>query len=97
MIKHRINAKIDTNQNDIVKALRQIPSVSVQVGHDDILVGYRGKTYWYEVKSLESISKRSGKPLSSALKPSQLELLANWTGHYKVVWTLDQILEDMGL
>ena len=97
MTKHRINARIDNNQNEIVKALRQIPNLSVQVGHDDILIGHKGKTYWFEIKSPQAISKRSKKPLSSAIKPSQLKLLSEWQGHYKIVHNLDQILREIGL
>ena len=79
--------RIDQNQPEIVKALRKIPGVTVELGMDDILVGYQGKTYWYEIKVGEK----------SAVKPSQVKLLENWKGHYKIVWNLEMILEDIGM
>jgi hypothetical protein len=90
-------SRVDNNQLEIIKALRKIPNLIVQLGHDDFLVGYKGKTYWFECKSLSAISKRTGKPLKSSITPSQKLLLANWTGHYKVVWTLDMVLKEIGL
>ena len=87
MSKYRRAARIDGNQNDIVDALRSIDGVTVELGHDDILVGHNGVTYWYEVKAGPK----------SVIKPSQKKLLAEWTGHYEIVWSLDMILEDMGI
>ena len=81
-------AKVDQNQSAIVKALREIPGVTVAVGHDDILVGFRGRTLWFEVKRPES-KKR--------LQESQKKLKAEWAGHYRVVWTIDQIIEEIGV
>ena len=97
MQKYRRAAKIDTNQNDIVDALRKIPGVSVQVEHDDILVGYKGCTHWYEIKPPHAVSKKTGKVNDSFLKPSQIKLLKEWCGHYKIVWSLEQILEDLSI
>ena len=85
MKKYRHRA--DGNQNEIVAALRQIPGMKVEKGHDDIIVGYRGKTFWYEIKKDEK----------AKLKPSQIKLKAEWTGHYEIVWTLEQILNDVGI
>ena len=84
-------AKADKNEKEIVKALRQIPNVSVDVGHNDILVGHTGKdgvprTYWFEIKNKEGRNR---------LQPSQVELLDTWKGHYKVVHTLKEILDEM--
>jgi len=85
-MKHRRAAKVDANQGDIVKELRKI-GVSVEVGHDDILCGYNGKTYWYEIKASQT----------SEVKKSQELLLETWKGHYKIVWSLEMILKDIGL
>ena len=76
--------KVDANQNDIVDALRKM-GFSVEVGHDDILVGKDGKTYWYEIKTGPK----------SEIKECQLKLLNNFKGHYKIVWSLEMILEDI--
>jgi hypothetical protein len=95
--KHRINAKIDENQPEIVRALRKIPNLSVEVGHDDILIGYRGKTYWIEIKSPDEANKRTGKVFPSKIKDSQKDLLANWKGHYAICVNLDQIFKEIGI
>lgn len=89
--------KIDNNQSDIVDKLREIPGIKVEVGHDDILVGYRGKTYWFEIKNPDKVSKKGAFILRSAIKPSQYKLLDTFTGHYSIVWTLNQILKEIGV
>ena len=92
----RYAKRVDENQPGIVEDLRNTPGVTVAVNHDDILVGYNGRTYWFEVKNPDVIGK-NGKPRPSALKRSQVKLRKIYTGHYPVVWTLDQILEEIGL
>jgi hypothetical protein len=89
--------RTDENQPEIVKQLRTIPGVRVQTGHDDILVGYRGRTYWYEIKDPKKLFNADGSIKEKEIKPSQRKLEADFTGHYKIVWTLDMILEDMGI
>jgi hypothetical protein len=95
MSRHRRAARIDENQPGIVNALRDIPGVSVEVDHDDILVGRNGRTYWFELKTPDAVSPVTGEVRPSELKQSQKDLLADWKGHYEVVWTLDQILESI--
>lgn len=96
MSKYRQAAKIDANQPIIVQQLRKL-GFSVEVGHDDILVGHMGQTYWFEIKEPEkALSKRTGELLDSALKPSQKKLLKHWQGHYKVVHCVEQILDEIG-
>ena len=97
MSKHRRAAKIDANQNPILDSLRLIPGVTVEPSHDDILVGFDGKTYWYEIKDPEKVFKKDGTFIKGAIKPSQEKLLEEWKGHYKIVWTLEMILDDMGI
>ena len=82
---------IDSNQSDIVKKLKQI-GVSVALDHDDILCGYRGKTYWFELKESEAASKVVNKTTIA-----QHKLAETWAGHYKIVWSIDMILEDIGI
>lgn len=96
MSKHRRAAKIDANQPEIVKALRKIPAVSVQVGMDDILVGYQGLSYWFEIKEPECVSTVTGEVQPSKIKDSQHKLLAEWQGHYQIIWNVDQIIEAIG-
>ena len=97
MSKFRRSAKIDQNQTEIVKALRDIPGVTVQVSMDDILVGHKGRSYWFEIKEPNMVSKKTGKINHSAIKESQHNLIKHWTGHYEIVWNIDQILAAIGL
>ncbi len=90
-------ARIDENQKDIVDALRGIPGVTVEVGHDDCLVGHKGFTYWYEIKDPDKVFKKDGTFKKGAIKESQIKLDENWKGHYKIVWSLQMILEDIGI
>jgi len=93
---YRQAAKVDNNQTEIVKNLRKL-GYTVEVGHDDILVGYQGLTYWYEIKNEDAISKKTGtgQVRPSEIKPSQRDLLDKWKGHYKIVWTVEQIINDI--
>ncbi len=91
--------KNDLNQKTIVEKLRKLPGVGVQVDHDDILVGYQGRTYWFEVKNPDKVTKdgkiqRQGPKSMTQQKQEALEML--WPGHYQIVWTLEQILEAIG-
>ena len=93
----RRKAKVDNNQSEIIKALRQIPGVTVEPGHDDILVGYGFHTFWFELKDTQAISRRTGEVKASEITPSEHKRLNQWTGHYAMVWTIEQILNDIGL
>ena len=84
MSKFRRAAKIDANQPEIVKELRKL-GYSVEVGHDDILVGYNGKTYWFEIKTSEK----------AKVKESQIKLMSEYKGHYSIVWTTEMILKEI--
>jgi hypothetical protein len=86
-------AKIDSNQRDIVSALRKLPGVTVETGHDDILVGYGGRTFWIEIKHPDCISKKTGLILESEITDSERKRLNTWMGHYAICWTLDQVLD----
>jgi len=94
-MKYR-KAKIDSNQKAIVAQLRLIPGVTVEPGHDDILVGYKGKTYWIELKA-ENPYKADGKFKKGMVKDCQIELLNTWQGHYAICWSIEQILEEIGV
>jgi len=87
--------RTDDNQKEIVKELRKRKGVTIETGKDDLLVGYQGKTYWYEVKNPEVMGK-DGKPRPSAVKPDQIRILENFTGHYRIIFTVEEILEDIG-
>ncbi len=97
MSKHRRAAKIDANQPAIVKALRAINGVTVQVSMDDILIGYKGANYWIELKEPDCVSKKTGEINYSAIKDSQHKLLAEWKGQYNICYNIDQILKIIGI
>ena len=78
-------AKVDANQPQIVKDLRKM-GFSVDVNHNDILVGKDNCNYWYEIKNIDGFNKK---------QDSQIKLENEWKGHYKIVSSLDEILEDM--
>ena len=81
MSKYRRAARVDSNQGTIRQELEEIPGITVEVGHDDILVGYQGKTYWFEIKTGPK----------AEVKKSQKKLSKNWTGHYSIVWSTEMI------
>lgn len=95
--KYRVDAKVDDNQEAIVKALRQVPGITVETGHDDIFVGYRGRNYWYEIKTEECVSRKTGKVLDSCKQQKQIDLEQEWKGQYRIVWNVNQILMDLGI
>jgi len=97
MSKYRQAARIDANQPEIVEALRKIPGVTVEVGHDDIFIGHKKKNYWIELKTEDAVSKQTGEILESQIKDSQKDLRDDWSGHYAICWNLEQILKEMGI
>lgn len=94
MSKHRQAARIDQNQPEIVKQLRQM-GASVQCGMDDILVGWRGKNYWFEIKDPQKTKKKNGEYKAGAIKGTQIKLLHEWQGHYAIVSSFDEILQTL--
>ena len=88
--------KVDSNQPAIVAYLRKFPGVTVETGHDDILVGRNGFTWWFEIKHPDTKLK-SGGYKKGAVKDDQFRLLANWKGHYQIVSGIDEILTAIGI
>jgi hypothetical protein len=94
----RVYAKrIDANQPEIVKQLRSIAGVSVVLDKDDIIVGRNKKSYWFEIKDPEKLFNKKGYMQAEQIKESQWELTRNYTGHYEIVWSIDQILRSIGV
>ena len=90
-------AKVDTNQADIVSDLRKM-GISVAVSHDDILCGWRNRTFWFEIKDPAKCFLADGVTYKKgAIKKSQSKLRAKWQGHYSVVTSTDEILYEMGI
>ena len=85
-------AKIDSNQNEIVDALRKIPNLSVQItsqlgkGFPDLVIGYKGLNYIVELKD-------GNKPKSAQkLTPDEELWHSKWNGQKAVCNSLDEIL-----
>jgi hypothetical protein len=95
MGQNRFAKRTDSNQKEIVKSLRDIPGVSVITDCNDILVGRNGATYWFEIKSESAISKRTGSVQPSKVRKSQKLLISEFTGHYKIVSSLEEILAEI--
>ena len=84
MSKYVRHKKVDANQPEIVKDLRR-HGYSVELDHDDILVGHNGKTYWFEIKTGPK----------AVIKPSQYKLLAEYKGFYKIAWSTEMIIAEI--
>jgi len=90
-------AKIDRNQAAIVRALRSIPGVTVRSlaavgqGMPDLLVGWRGKNYLFEVKV------PGASPSGRALTPAEKRFHRTWTGHVFIIYTAKDAMREMGL
>lgn len=91
-------AKVDRNQAEIVKALRQAGASvlclhTVGQGCPDLLVDFRGKTRLIEIKDGDL------PPSARKLTPDELRFSAFWTGPLDVVMSpeeaLDAINEDL--
>ena len=84
--------RIDDNQPAIVKALRDI-GASVQSladlgsGCPDILVGYRGKNYTFEIKDWKQ------PPSKRRLTPHEKRWHQLWGGQVCVIETFDDALK----
>ena len=82
-------AKVDRNQAEIVKALRSagctVQSLAaIGKGCPDILVGYRGRNYLFEIKDpTQPLSKQ-------ALKPDQIVWRSNWNGVLGTITSFEQ-------
>jgi hypothetical protein len=83
--------RVDTNQKEIVKALRKI-GCSVQplheVGHGcpDLLIGYRGKNYTLEIKDGEK------PPSKRKLTPDEQLWHYGWRGQVATVNSVDEAI-----
>lgn len=74
MSLNRYAKRRDANEADIIKTLRQLGCTVIQSDVVDLIVGYRGHSFIFEVKT------EKGK-----LEPSQEKLLAEWRGQYDII------------
>jgi hypothetical protein len=90
----RLHGKIDANQSAIVKELRQC-GASVWItsnlgdGSGDIVVGWRGQNFIFEVKDPSQI------PSKRKLTSDEKEFHANWHGQIHVIESAGDALEIM--
>lgn len=97
MSHKRYANKVDANQAKIVKELRDIPGCTVEPDHDDIIVGYKGFTYWFEIKDPKRTITKDGKVYDTHIKENQKRLLNEFSGHYNIAWSTDDILHELGI
>lgn len=84
-------ARVDANQAEIVKALRDAgasvqPIYQLGKGVPDLLVGFRGVNFVVEVKD------GSKSPSARRLTPDERKWHAAWSGHVVVVETVADAL-----
>ena len=96
MTHKRYANRVDDNQKQIVKDLRKIPGVSVKPGYDDLLVGFQGRTYWFEVKNPSTLRK-DGSFVKGRVKDGQYKLQNEFNGHYSIVTTSKEIMQQIGV
>lgn len=85
--------KPDSHQAQIVEELRQVPGMSVHVlsqypGQLDLLIGFQGRTYWYEIKHYGFSAYD--------LTDREQEIMRTWSGHCGVATSADEILRRIG-
>lgn len=88
-------ARIDDNQNEIVKALRAVGASvaitsAVGQGFPDIVVGFRGYNYLIEIKD------GSKPPSKRRLTVDEKDFHAAWNGNVKVANDVDEALKIIG-
>lgn len=88
----RYAARVDRNQPEIVAQLRGVPGVTVFPTHctgngfPDIVVGYRGASFLYEIKM-------PGEKLTE----KEVKFHEGWMGHVMIAYCVEDILIDLGL
>lgn len=84
----------DTNQTDIVNALRKIGYTVADTsqaggGFPDIVVGYGGINVMIEIKS------DTGSPSQTKLTPAQVKFHDEWGGQICIVKTAEEAIEQI--
>lgn len=86
-------AKVDANQNGIVRSLRGIPGVTVAVtsqlgkGFPDFIVGYRGQNYLIELKDGNKAQSKQ------KLTHDEVEFHESWRGQVHVCTSFEEIFD----
>ncbi len=88
--------KRDANEKEIVERLRALNISVIQTDQVDLIVGFRGKNYLFEVKDPAKLFLKDGLTYRvGAITPYQSDLMSKWRGHYSIVWDCDMILEQI--
>jgi len=87
----RRKARIDSNQPEIVKALRQIGATVATThmmgrGFPDIIIGFKGKNYLAEIKDGSLV------PSKRKLTDDELEFHTMWQGQIHVINSVDEAI-----
>jgi hypothetical protein len=91
----RYARRVDANQQEIIEKLLQVPGITVERNHNDILIGYLCLlTFWYEIKSERAINK-AGQVRETEIKRSQKRIRSEFSGHYRIVSSYNEIIDDM--
>lgn len=86
-------ARTDANQTSIVETLRAYPCVTVAItsscgnGFPDIVVGYDGWSFLFEIKDTGKRRK---------LTDAEILFRRYWNGQYDVIESADEVLEIIG-
>lgn len=85
-------AKVDDNQREIVKKLRSIgcsvrSTAAIGMGFPDIVVGYRGVNYLFEIKD------GSKPPSARKLTPMEHEFILTWCGSVHVIESFQDAMQ----
>lgn len=88
-------AKVDTNQPEIVQALRAVgasvaPTHMIGRGFPDIVVGFRGVNFLLEIKDGDK------PPSKRQLTADEAEWHEGWRGHVHVVESVDEAYRAIG-
>jgi hypothetical protein len=84
--------KVDNNQKKLVEQMRAIPGVMVRhthtvgCGFPDIVVGYKGQNYLFEIK--DPTKPPSGRKLTL----EERWFHDDWTGQITTIQTIDDVL-----
>lgn len=90
-------ARVDDNQKEIVKQLRQIPNLSIAItsqlgkGFPDFIIGYKSLNYMIELKDGSKVeSKRK-------LTPDEVIFHESWKGQINVCNNIEEIFKLIGI
>jgi len=86
----------DANHREIISQLRQIgcsvfDTSNLGEGFPDIVVGFRGKNYLFEIKD------GSKPPSQRKLREKQIKFLNDWRGEVYVIENLEDALKVLGV